>query len=53
MKAFRTIDLIVVSLFVIGLLAGFLQPIQTEITAENIVAEVNPQFAGTLKPIHR
>ena len=50
MKAFRTIDIIVIGLFVIGLLAGFLQPIQTEITAENIVAGIDPQFASAVNP---
>lgn len=50
MKALKIIDLVVIGLFVIGLLVGFTHTIQTEITPEEIVADVDPQYVSLIEP---
>jgi len=47
MKALKITDLMIVGLFIIGILVGF---IQSENTHENIVVVANPQLISLIKP---
>lgn len=47
MKSLKITDMIVVSLFIIGLVVGF---IQTENTHENTVVAKNPKLVSVIEP---
>ena len=50
MKALKITDLIVISLFVIGIVLGIIQKFDHEIVPENNVAEAISQHFDTIDP---